>query len=109
MAYFSPDTVDNQRLRQLLSHFFNITLRRHQLTSKSWQRFFLLLFPSSPTDLILARSSLIPCRSLVNTEKSYPPTPRFSPALIIGHFMTWTNPYNFRFAVIGLLIDRSNV
>ncbi|PBK67371.1 hypothetical protein ARMSODRAFT_958949 [Armillaria solidipes] len=79
MAYFSPDTVGNQGLRQLLSHFFNI----YSASSPANKRVMAEVFTDTLQELGKHRNELSADATI-------------SPALIIGHFMTWTNPYNFR-------------
>ncbi|KAK0220231.1 nuclear condensing complex subunit [Armillaria fumosa] len=79
MAYFSPDTVGNQGLRQLLSHFFNI----YSASSPANKRVMAEVFTDTLQELCRHRDEL-------SVEAT------ISPALIIGHFMTWTSPSNFR-------------
>ncbi|KAK0480572.1 nuclear condensing complex subunit [Armillaria novae-zelandiae] len=90
VAYFSPDTVGNQGLRQLLSHFFNI----YSASSPANKRVMAEVF----TDTL---------QELHRNELSADAT--ISPTLIIGHFMTWTNPYKFRFAEHPLYRDAASI
>ncbi|KAK0458800.1 nuclear condensing complex subunit [Desarmillaria tabescens] len=79
MMYFSPETTSNQPLRQLLLHFFNL----YSASSPANKRLVAEVFTDTLQELSNARND-------TSTDVMV------SPTLIIGHFMTWTNPYNFR-------------
>ncbi|KAK0203640.1 nuclear condensing complex subunit [Desarmillaria ectypa] len=79
MVYFSPETVSNQPLRQLLLHFFHL----YSASSPSNKRLVAEVF----TDTL---------QELSNVRNDQSTDAMVSPALVIGHFITWTNPYNFR-------------
>ncbi|KAG7448747.1 uncharacterized protein BT62DRAFT_965306 [Guyanagaster necrorhizus] len=79
MAYFSPETVGNQPLRQLLLHFFHF----YSASSPANKR----LVAEGFTDTL---------QELGKIRKDPFNDTMISPTLIIGHFVTWTNPYTFR-------------
>lgn len=90
VAYLSPDTVDNQELRQCLSYFFPVFCCSSSVNQRQMMQITMPLFEQ------LAGAT----RELEDDQEMV------SPAQIIGMFVDWTDPQK-AFDVQGQKIDNS--
>ncbi|KAI6131286.1 nuclear condensing complex subunit [Pisolithus croceorrhizus] len=88
VAYLSPDTADNQELRQCLSYFFPVFCYSSSVNQRQMMQITMPLFEQ------LARAT----RELEDDQEMV------SPAQIIGMFVDWTDPQK-AFDVQGQKID----